>query len=883
MQFKLYGKEFEITDSILAAGRFLVKNVIPLAESATKKIGNTYTDYGNLENAANQLFTFKEKIYAISAKSYVELLHEQELRDYDYQVEDFMNDYYSAFGGAYIDELCEMIERYYKILANDKNSAEYQRELRKATRGRFYGTNLSSSAVAGSLNLFSGAVHSIFNAVDGAITNSKIDDKMDAVYKECEDAVWYCVFGDIYNMGVLYFSIAKFDNFYIENENRARKIKKAIDEGQVPQNKLSEKVAQVLFLMPQYEENYIWAFKLLGDDYFKLIDYAELFEQKAAVKEINSAKAELEVQKKKKQQELKLKAEKVTAAQKRQDELKHASKELFGDNSDYYDKTYSGNIFYPILLDAPNKNFFDFSIQVCNAAKKFLDRSSKYIWGRDNFYFEGKFNDELKEMFDKFKYPPPNFSDLLVMISCNEYFNTILMTNKKIISVTFSEPPIEILYSDIKNFRYVRKEGVMTYNDYIEIDGKTFSEVEFDEKIFNLVKQIVEIFKLKNYCLLRKASITEFKANLRDNYKFNSYVYYNYANDEKAQKKFKAAIESYAEISDDEVPILLFDATVFGSAKEGFMLTNKGFHSHGIGIDQNFIYLRFIPYENLGVAQDTKKGNKIIKINAIEMDTVAMKDEDIEKLVKVIRECRDYFTAQPPKNPAPPKVETDKNLSVETETSSTWEEWAGEKNNTPEKVPAKFDSTIIKNATDDVKNFVKQLQKKYSFRYYVCFNDFSGKSALHDKSFIGYINNNLSVSQNDKCVVLNSVIELDTRAFTTDEKIAMVNLVQDCKKFFTDSAEQTSTPKVKETVENLSSKIEKPQIENIESPKIETVAETKSQEEIVSELRKYLNENYKFSSYVYYNYSDDKKAQKKFRAALGSYAKISDDEIPIVI
>lgn len=151
MQFCLYDQDFEITDSMLMAGRFLVKNIIPLAESATKKIGKAYEDYGNLENAATQLFNFKETVYKNIAKDYVKLLHEQELCDYDYQVEDFMSDYYSAFGGAYIDELCEMLEKYYEILANDKTSAEYQRDIRKATRSRFYGTNLSSSAVAGSL------------------------------------------------------------------------------------------------------------------------------------------------------------------------------------------------------------------------------------------------------------------------------------------------------------------------------------------------------------------------------------------------------------------------------------------------------------------------------------------------------------------------------------------------------------------------------------------------------------------------------------------------------------------------------------------------------------------------------------------------------------
>ena len=769
MQFKLYDKDFEITDSMLAAGRFLVKNVIPLAESATKKIGNAYDDYGNLENAATQLFIFKEKIYETTAKYYVTLLHEKELRDYDYQVEDFMNDCRTAFGGMYIDELCEMLEKYYDILAKNKTAAEYQRELRKATRGRFYGANLGSSAVAGSLNLFSGAVHSIFNAIDGAITNSGIDDKMDAVYKECEDAVWYCVFGDTYNMGILFFSIANYDDFYIQNENHARKIKKAIDEGQVPKDKLSEKVAQVLYWMPQYEENYIWAFKLLGDDYYKLIDYAELFEQKAAVKEIQSAMVELEIQKKKKQQELKLKAEKVAAAKNRQDELKNSSKKLFGDNAENFDKLYSENIFYPLLLDAPDTSFADFSIQVCNAAKKFFDRSSKYIWGRDNFYFERKFNGDLKEMFDKFKFPPPNFSDVFAMIPCDEYFNTILLTHEKIISVTLSEPPLEVLYSNIKIFRYVRKEGVMTYNNYIEIDGKTFAKIEFDEKIFNLVKQIVEIFKLKNSVKDSRStaetenkpqiSFSEFKANLRDNYKFNTYVYYNYANDEKAQKKFKAALDSYAKLSSGEEPFVLFDATVFGSATDGFILTNKGFHSKGIGIEQ-----KFISYDRLGVAQDSKGKHQIIKINAVEIDTVALKDEDIEKLVKVIRKCREYFTTQ--KNSTTPKVETVKNLPVETETPLTLEDWANEKNNPAEK---------------------------------------------------------------------------------------------------------------------LSAKIEAPQIENFESPKIETVAETKTQEEIISELKEYLSENYKFSSYVYYNNYRDSKAQKKFRAALGSYAKISDDETPIVI
>lgn len=831
MQFKLYDKEFEITDSMLAAGRFLVKNVIPLAESATKKIGNAYDEYGNLENAATQLFNFKEKIYENTAKYYVTLLHEQDLRDYDYQVEDFMNDCRASFGGMYIDELCEMLEKYYDILAKNKTAAEYQRELRKATRGRFYGANLGSSAVAGSLNLFSGAVHSIFNAIDGAITNSEIDDKMDAVYKECEDAVWYCVFGDTYNMGILFFSIANLDNFYIENENRARKIKKAIDEGQVPKNKLSEKVAQVLYLMPQYEENYIWAFKLLGDDYFKLTDYAELFEQKAAVKEIQSAMAEIEIQKKKKQQELKLKAEKVAADKTRQEELNRAAVSIFGKDSDQMQEKYSGNKFYSIFLDNPNANFDEFCKKICNSFEKF-SKYTKYIWSRDKYHFDGKLN-ELKENFDKFKVTPPNNSDVSILVACDEYFKTILFDSQKIYFVSISEKPRSFFYNEIKNFKFVRKEGVMTYSDYINVNGEDLMTVEFDDEVFKAVKDIIEIFKLKNSMKNSsntaeienkpQISFSEFKANLRDNYKFNTYVYYNYANDEKAQKKFKAAFDSYANLSADEEPFVLFDATLFGSAKDGFILTNKGFHSKGIGIEQ-----KFIPYDRLGIAQDSKGKHQIIKINAIEIDTVALKDEDIEKLVKLMRKCREYFTSQ--KNSASPKVETTKNLPVETGTSTNWEDWADEKNPTV-KSPVKVETLVKEISDEDIKNFVQQLQAKYNFRSHIYFsgNDkksdkkfkaalksyaklsqnevevvccdstvFGGgdegflitnkgvhsKSVWNEYSFISYVENNLLVSQNEKRIVLNGVVEIDTGFFSTEEKQSLINLINECKNFF---------------------------------------------------------------------------------------------------
>ena len=52
--------------------------------------------------------------------------------------------------------------------------------------------------------------------------------------QKCGDEVWICTFDDVYNMGVLFLVLADFDNFYISNESRARKIQKAVDAGEVP-------------------------------------------------------------------------------------------------------------------------------------------------------------------------------------------------------------------------------------------------------------------------------------------------------------------------------------------------------------------------------------------------------------------------------------------------------------------------------------------------------------------------------------------------------------------------------------------------------------------------------------------------------------------------
>ena len=622
---------------MLAVGRFMVKKIIPIADEATEQLGNAYEKYGNLENAAIHLFEMKEMVYEKAAKYYVNTLHELNLRDYDYDVEDFMYDYYSLFKTAYIDDLLETIEKYYTKFTHKKINAEYKRNFRKATRTRAYGSSLETSILAGTFNFLSSTAHSVFNAVDGAITNAGIDSDMNKVYEECEHEVWECTDSDIYNMGILFIIIADFDSFYIRNEQKALKIKKAINNGDVPQNKLKEKIAEILFLMPQHDDTYIWAFNLVGDSNDELERYAELFGKKETASEVRRLKIKIKLQREKARKQRELEEEQARAEKRRQDELKRESVSIFGNESERMDRIYSDNLFYSLFLDTPSASFDKTARKMCQVLKNSSNITSKYIWSRDTSRFDHKLNEEIKQMFENFKCTPPNNADVAMMISCDGYYNTLLLTDKKIFSVTVSETPISYFYNEMKSFVYTDTDGMLMHNGCIKINGEIFADVEFDKQVFNVIRNIINIFKLKNNYILSTITFENFVRRLQDTYSNISSIYYKNPSNSKAQKKFNSALSSYVKLTNNEVPFLLFDSTLFGGAKDGFVLTNKGIHLHSIA--QDTVY---IPYERFYSVSQSKKSSRVT-INEIETDTGALNDEDKTKLIALFNDCQLYF------------------------------------------------------------------------------------------------------------------------------------------------------------------------------------------------------------------------------------------------
>ena len=358
--------------------------------------------------------------------------------------------------------------------------------------------------------------------------------------------------------------------------------------------------------------------------------------------------------------------EKAAAAEKALEEIKRASKNIFGEDSKKFDSCYAANIFYPIFLDNPAANVDEFARKICNSIEKSY---SKFFWSRDKYHFDGYLKTLNEEIFQKFKVAPPPNSEVALMVVCDEYYKTILFTSKKIIGVNLSEKPRKYSYDEIKNFSFARTEGTLTYNDSIEINGETFAHIDFGEKIFKIVKDIFEIFKLKDFYgnkkfaapapveknsappaenfVIKKEVLTErelsrqdlinFINRLQKDYNFKSHVYcyeYNGKLDKKIDKKFKAALENYAKLSPNEFPAVLFDSTLFGSATEGFMLTNKGIHIHNYSEDAVFI-----AYNHNFAALNKDK----ITVGITQLSTGTLANDKIRPLFNLIQDCRKFF------------------------------------------------------------------------------------------------------------------------------------------------------------------------------------------------------------------------------------------------
>ena len=201
------------------------------------------------------------------------------------------------------------------------------------------------------------------------------------------------------------------------------------------------------------------------------------------------------------------------------------------------------------------------------------------------------------------------------------------------------QPPKFFHFNDIKT---VTVEGMMSKNIFINgqkiyTGGMSNSDVKRFHALINKIREVIApLYDAEKKSAPTKADIENFTASLRGEpaFQFDSNFYF-YGTDDKSAKKFKGATSSYAKLEVDEYPIVCYDGTVFGSANDGFVLTNFGLHLHNMG-ESNF-FLKHADNRRLEIRKkDLYVSNKKIELHG-------MSAEDKQRVLELIKKVRDYF------------------------------------------------------------------------------------------------------------------------------------------------------------------------------------------------------------------------------------------------
>ena len=197
---------------------------------------------------------------------------------------------------------------------------------------------------------------------------------------------------------------------------------------------------------------------------------------------------------------------------------------------------------------------------------------------------------------------------------------------------------------DVKKFYQLMYGIWQTFLEMAEFEktqsNKTVSEFDYHKKRLEEIKSVSVLDLVHNKKPEEKRKLTEDKLDevffdLRNNKNYQISNLYIYSQDSKVQKKFNNAISSYAQIKPNEKPLVCFDATFFGSAKDGFLLSTKGIWLHNYTEET-----LFFAYDKISEIQ--YDDNKIF-VDGVKIDTAGKSKEDRAKIFNLIDKMYNCF------------------------------------------------------------------------------------------------------------------------------------------------------------------------------------------------------------------------------------------------
>ena len=566
---------------------------------------DTFTEsFNNMHKDLEGMLLFSiERIpicYEVAIKQSINFLNSY---GYEGAVDTFL-EYIGGLRSEFMDEIGAIATNYEEIMMHVAE-AEYNREIRKASRGMWQGGGfgiggaIKGAITAKAMNTVSGAFHSMVNGIGNANTKAKAESEFRKFYNNEENIEKLT---DMLCMDILRirealeqslvdtYGVILPELFTSDKKNKSIDIYNKLVNKEYKDAETYEKILDMLELYPRDEDYYEIALTYKLDEIDGIKEYAEFFKisyvamRERAIKNI---------------------------------EYNAKLKEKLGNAADIFEKLLHDNAYYEKLKFSYEKDLVKNIEAAINLGK--ISRVS-YIYRTVSNELENK----LFQAFEEYA----NYENEVPILYYEETSNNkksegILLTNKCVYfkdktgmngNISISE--INIISLD--GSKLLINEEVISIYMMDSGDRGIFSHLLW--YLVNIIKhsklsgiqsgaEIPDILKLRDKYYGNGSEVDNklgeakkyLENNLQKNQRFHNIkgqltgklgkdiniilsslrcnkVWYIYKSiDDSVRVKVDNAISTYANIK-GEVPLLIYDSTAFGSAKEGFIITNEAIY-----------------------------------------------------------------------------------------------------------------------------------------------------------------------------------------------------------------------------------------------------------------------------------------------------------------
>lgn len=504
------------------------------------------------------------------------------------------NDVALEYTGYWDTNFYEIREKF-KELVEYKEAKKEHRSIRKAGRGKVIGGGfgvggaVKGMAMAGTANMATGMLHSFVNALGNAATSGEVSSMKNKIFKDPDMRRTLClsVYYDVFCLHRAVVECIADDELSLAAElytNREREealtIYNNITDGSVSDNDLRRAIVDILINDPFDMDYYKLALNhTLDGDVEGLINYARYF-----MMPINDLIQELQSEAENRERLAHLFGEFAADL-----ELKLQYNSIFQalkSNLPVDPPRTIQEAYYSILSDSVRDKTFLIRENLSDKITKKLDNAkmsyapfqaelplllfdnTAFGSAKDGFLVTDQriyvhnmmtkgWNARLQEINEM------SLSGSAILINGNSVDINLISGKDRDDFFEF----VELLIYVQKYSHNINAQGQSldpgTQSAKLEISATVSAYSEQDKNIDKVIEDIrSNILSIKN-------------AGIR------KYLFIEHEN-EKVIKKFKNAFETYAKIESDEKPIVLFDNTGFGSAKDGCLLTNRRIYIHNM-------------------------------------------------------------------------------------------------------------------------------------------------------------------------------------------------------------------------------------------------------------------------------------------------------------